>query len=720
MQNEVAVIDQIKMEVGEVKVEKIEVETESFGVEPNSWESVVEGAHDETTDRIIGLQRIKDEHNFVAAGSNIEILEKQSIKIKVEENWEDCKPFEPMYITEEDIFKLENNDDLIDGNTNIALNSGPEEKIHVESKDSSDELNCYSCNYTTSFKNLLVKHIMTEHSSDNPSLCCHCDATFESKITLDDHMIRVHPDLTSISSKIHECTYCTYKTVVKTQWTRHVSRHSKNRLRCIHCEATYKTKRNLDNHTLRNHPDASITSKVYECANCTYKTTVKIHLTKHMSKHTKTNYLRCKHCDETFKCRTGLDGHIIRKHPDFIETITSKIHECTYCEYKTTVKSRLANHMIRHTGHTDTKLRCEHCDDMFKHRTALADHMIRIHPHLMETITSKIHECEYCTFKTTVKGHLTKHMLKHNKTKLTCMYCIETFKRRIALADHITRKHPGFIGSVSHKIHKCEYCTYKTTVKGHLTRHMIKHTKSEVRCMHCHEPFKYPYLVGTTASEIRECTNCARQIVFEPPESAGNLNLSVRVHCNATYKTKKNLDDHIIKKHPESLESISSKVHECMYCTYKTTVKSHLIEHMIQHTETADMVKLRCIHCDEMFKHRTVLDEHIINKHPHLIATITNKIHECTYCAYQTVLKPNFIRHMLQHPGTVYSKKLKTCVHCNAIFKGKASLDNHTIREHPDSVASVSYKLRECGQCTYKTTLSSNFARHMRKHSKAV
>ncbi|VEN53222.1 unnamed protein product [Callosobruchus maculatus] len=111
----------MEMEVGEVKVEKTELDTESLGIEHNSWGLVVEGDHDERTNRIIGFQRIKDLHNFVEAGSNIEVLEMQSIKTKVEENWEDCKQFEPTYTTDEGIIEHDNNDDFIDEDKKIAL-----------------------------------------------------------------------------------------------------------------------------------------------------------------------------------------------------------------------------------------------------------------------------------------------------------------------------------------------------------------------------------------------------------------------------------------------------------------------------------------------------------------------------------------------------------------------------------------------------------------------
>nr|CAI5830851.1 unnamed protein product [Callosobruchus analis] len=578
----------------------------------------------------------------------------------------------------------------------------------------------------------------------NLSICVHCNATYKSKKNLDDHIIRKHPDfIESISSKIHECTHCTYKTTVKGHLTEHMVQHTETadiyKLRCIHCdetfkqtadsgqlitcthcEAKFKSKQKLDEHTLKKHPDliASVSSKIHECIYCTYKTTREDHPEAEDSYQHST----CIHCNAVFKRKRNLDDHIVRKHPDFIAFVsTADIY----------------------------MLRCLHCEATFKRKTGLDNHVIRKHPHFIASVSSKMHECTYCTYKTTMKSNFAKHMLKHPETANQCKFsicvqCKATFKSRPALDDHTLKKHPESIGSVASKnIYECTQCTFKTVKRTDLARHMLKHPEAADRCkfsvcVHCNATFKkkgkldehtvrkHPHLIASVTNKIHECTRCAFKTVMKAslarhvmkhPEIADSNKLIRCNHCNSTFKSKPALNDHIINRHPDFMASISSKIHQCKYCTYKTTWKSHFARHMLAHPETADSRKLsKCIRCNTEYKHKIGLDEHILRQHPELIASVSNKMHECTHCAFKTVFKSYLTRHMLKHPETADRCKFSACVHCNATFKSKPSLVDHTLRKHPDSVESNSIRIYECTHCAYKTCLKRSFTKHILKH----
>nr|CAI5821531.1 unnamed protein product [Callosobruchus analis] len=165
---------------------------------------------------------------------------------------------------------------------------------------------------------------------------------------------------------------------------------------CIHCNAKFKNKISLDNHTIRYHPNfvASVTRKVHECPCCTYKTTLKGNLHKHMmSKRPDTvkNYKFniCVLCNEKFKSN-DLHGHTIRKHPDFIGSITRKIQECTLCPYKS-VMSSIDKHMSKHSQITNKHKSntCSHCNATFKRKESFDDRAVRKHPDLVASISSK-------------------------------------------------------------------------------------------------------------------------------------------------------------------------------------------------------------------------------------------------------------------------------------------------------------------------------------------
>nr|CAI5821533.1 unnamed protein product [Callosobruchus analis] len=276
-------------------------------------------------------------------------------------------------------------------------------------------------------------------------------------------------------------------------------------------------------------------------------------------------------------------------------------------------------------------------------------------------------------------------MLKHpeavNNYKFQiCVHCNAQLKGKRSLDEHVIRKHPDSVASITSKMYECTYCTYKSTQSTYFAKHMLKH-----------------------------------------PEAANNYKFQICVHCNLKHKSKRSLDEHVIRKHPDSVASITSKIHECTYCTYKSTVSTSLAKHMLKHPEAVNNCKFQiCVHCNAKFKNKISLDNHTIRYHPNFVAAVTSKVHECPCCTYKTTLKGNLHKHMLIHPEAVNNYKFQICIHCNAKFKNKISLDNHTIRYHPNFVASVTRKVHECPCCTYKTTLKGNLHKHMLIHPEAV
>ncbi|VEN45350.1 unnamed protein product [Callosobruchus maculatus] len=160
---------------------------------------------------------------------------------------------------------------------------------------------CKHCSYKTTLSSHMTRHLTNCH----PESCCsvrskqypcnHCHAIFKSKAALDDHIIRNHEEfISSVSSKIHQCKHCSYKTTTITNLTRHLSKHPESgcsftpkQYPCNHCHAIFKRKVALDDHIIRNHEEfiTSISSKIYDCKHCSYKTTIASNVTRHLTKH---------------------------------------------------------------------------------------------------------------------------------------------------------------------------------------------------------------------------------------------------------------------------------------------------------------------------------------------------------------------------------------------------------------------------------------------------
>nr|CAI5870419.1 unnamed protein product [Callosobruchus analis] len=617
---------------------------------------------------------------------------------------------------------------------------------------------CTKCTYKTTrssrFRDHMAKH--PELGVICRCTCTYCNKTFAHKISLNDHIIKMHPDfIASVSSKIHECAKCTYKTTISSKLTEHMTKHPDLAsncvlIRCSYCNKTFAHKKSLNDHIIKIHPDfiASVSGKIHECTKCAYKTTRSSHFRDHMAKHPELAAIcRCTYCDETFPRKTLLNEHITKKHPDFIASVGCKVHECTKCSYKTTRSSHLKDHMAKHPELADNCVfyRCTYCNKTFVRKTLLNEHITKKHPDFIASVSCKVHECTKCSFKTTRIRNFKEHMVVHHELAgsriFKCTYCNKTFARKLSLNDHIIKKHPDFIASVSSKIHECTKCTYKTTRSSHFRDHMATHPELAAicRCTYCDKTFprktllnnhitkKHPDFIASVSCKVHECTKCTykttrssylKDHMAKHPELADNCVFCRCTYCNKTFASKTVLNEHITKKHPDFIASVSCKVHECTKCSFKTTRICNLKKHMVVHPELAgNRIFNRCIYCDETFASKLSLNDHITKKHPDFIASVSSKIHECTKCTYKTTRSSNFRDHMAKHHELAGNCVIIRCTYCNKTFAYKKSLDDHITKKHPDFIASVSSKVHECTKCTYKTTRSSHLKHHMAKHS---
>nr|CAI5856723.1 unnamed protein product [Callosobruchus analis] len=631
---------------------------------------------------------------------------------------------------------------------------------------------CSSCTYKTIRPYLLRKHIVAEHpdiaGNFTTNKCVYCNKTFVYKRSLDDHIVKKHPDfIASVSGTVHKCTKCTYKTVSKSQLKRHMVKHhdlAGNHIihRCIYCNKTFIRKQSLDGHIFKSHPDfiASVSRKVQECSRCSYKTIYPYRLRRHIvAKHPDiagnriTN--RCIYCNKTLTSKASLDDHIVMAHPDFIASVSRKVQECSRCTYKTILTSHLKRHILVKHPEIDgnrTFRRCIYCNKTFIRKRSLDDHIVKAHPEFIASVGSKVHECSRCTYKTILTSHLKGHNLaKHpdiagNRVLIRCIYCNKTFTSKLSLDDHIVKKHPDFIVSVSRKVHECSRCTYKTILTSHLKGHnLAKHpdiagNRVLIRCIYCNKTFtsklslddhivkKHPDFIASVSRKVHECSRCTYKTTFtsclkghiraKHPDIAYNIIINRCIYCNKTFTSKLSLDDHIVKRHPDFIASVSRKVHECSRCTYKTIITSHLKGHnLAKHPDIAgNRVLIRCIYCKKTFTSKRSLEDHIVKTHPDFIASVSSKIHECRQCTYKTTNIRNFREHsVVKHPEISDNCTFR-CTYCNKTFKFKQALDDHIIEIHPDFIACVSRKVHECKKCTYKTVSTSLLKRHMVKH----
>nr|CAI5835584.1 unnamed protein product [Callosobruchus analis] len=625
---------------------------------------------------------------------------------------------------------------------------------------------CTKCTYkTVSITNLkkhMVNHPDTPRNRTSRGIYCNCNKTFVREQTLDDHILKTHPDfITSVSRTVHECTKCTYKTVRASYLKEHIlvnhpdiagDRITK---RCIYCNKTFVRKETLDDHIVKRHPHfiASVSRKVHECTKCTFKTISTSQLRRHMVTHSENHpgyrvVSTCIYCNKIFVRKETLDDHIVRTHPDFITSVSRKVLECTKCSFKTINTNKLKEHILaKHPDIAGNRVTstCIYCNKTFVRKATRDDHIVKTHPDFIASVRRKVHECTRCTYKTVITNHLKQHMMINHPdiagSRITnrCIYCYKTFIREQTLDDHIVKRHPDFIASVSRKVHQCTKCTYKTVIINHLKEHMMTNhpdiagNRLTNRCIYCNKIFvrkrtlddhivkRHPDFITSVSRKVHECTKCTyrtvsinhlkEHITVNHPDIGDNRITNRCIYCSKTFLRKHTLDDHIIKIHPDLIASVSSKIHECAHCSYKTVMANVLKEHILaKHRDIPNnLITKRCVYCSKVFVGSESLDDHIVKRHPHFIASVSRKIHGCTKCTYKTVSTKLFKEHITVGDNEIFNR----CVCCGKTFIHKQALDEHIIKNHPGYISSVTSKIHECIKCNFKTTVKRSIRGHI-------
>ncbi|XP_060586186.1 GDNF-inducible zinc finger protein 1-like isoform X2 [Ruditapes philippinarum] len=246
-----------------------------------------------------------------------------------------------------------------------------------------------NCAYMTKFTTRMEKHIKTAHEASFDLRCNLCQ--FETKEVrkynkhMKDHFIG--PPFT--------CDYprCTYSSDKIQPMLTHRAIHSDERPFTCHCGMRFRT-----NNTLIAHKKVHLGKKDYTCPECGVSFATRNTLSQHSVKHSDMRPYLCDLCGFSTKFQSHLIAHK-RIH-------TGEVFKCQFpnCSYSTPKRSQLKAHMRAHLGirahvcevcgktfiershlkrheklHTDNRLQCEKCEYTTTRKDKLKDHMKRHH-----------------------------------------------------------------------------------------------------------------------------------------------------------------------------------------------------------------------------------------------------------------------------------------------------------------------------------------------------
>lgn len=383
------------------------------------------------------------------------------------------------------------------------------------------------------------------------------------------------------------------------------------------------------------------------------------------------NSNRCNKCGKNFAEKSNLSKHtrICSLSKDLKRSMMR--YSCDQCEYKCHEKSTMKRHQAKHSSNNFNSNTCSICGKNFSHRSTFLHHSKicgKPKDSKRSLMRFSCNECEYkCFFKEGIRLHIQARHLVRDCESNKCSKCNKSYANRANLWRHlkICGLSKNLIGSL---MVSCDYCPYKTVVKGNLIRHIKQK----------HLPRDY------------ESNKCSK--------------------CNKSYSCKATLLSHS-RVCGLSQDLKRSLMLSCDYCEYKTLEKCNLAKHI----KFIHLIQYKSNHCDKCgksFSFRTTLLKH--SKICGLSKDLKRSMmrFSCDQCKFKSHEKTSLIGH-IESKHLPRDHTLFKCSKCKKIFSHRSSLNKHSkICGKPENIRD-SMKLFSCNECKYKFYMKSNLVRHM-------
>ncbi|XP_069944218.1 zinc finger protein 674-like [Cherax quadricarinatus] len=304
------------------------------------------------------------------------------------------------------------------------------------------------------------------------------------------------------------------------------------------------------------------TSKIHQCSYCQYSTFKKIHLTKHIRIHTGEKPYACPYCDFRFSQKERLKPHI-RTHTG------EKPYACTECPYRATQKSTLVSHVLCiHRKDLEDQLSKEFSFVIVKFWPPNATPLIQ--PIDQQTIANykKLYPkamFQRC-FDITSDSELT--LREFWKNHFNIFHCIGLIDKVRLKGSDLTTATLGPVGAPETLLdtnteEKHYQCPYCPL---QLSQRCYK---SHIETHNSHKPYQCPFC-PYRSSERSKVNTHLRTHTGEKPYACHYCSLSFSVKCN--------LKTHI-RKHT------GEKPYSCPHCSYCCAHKSDLNRHITTHAK---------------------------------------------------------------------------------------------------------------------------------------
>lgn len=224
-----------------------------------------------------------------------------------------------------------------------------------------------------------------------------------------------------------------------------------------------------------------------------------------------------------------------------------------------------------------SRFKCSECGKSFKKFIALREHLKYQH---------SWYKCKVCQKQFLSTGKFEVHVKKNHSgyRPFQCPICGKLFQTKLLFLDHEKYTHEN------EKPYRCKVCSKKWTKLINLNMHMKTHVgEGSLKCQDCDESFDdaesldYHRKINHTMKRIvHECDLCLAEFT-----NLGNLTKHMRTHkeykphccviCERRFPTLKHLKEHISLKHKQN------EILMCELCHTTYLNENDLIDHIEQH-----------------------------------------------------------------------------------------------------------------------------------------
>ena len=261
--------------------------------------------------------------------------------------------------------------------------------------------------------------------------------------------------------------------------------------------------------------------------------------------------------------------------------------------------------------------------------------------------------------------------------------------------------------TIEAEIKKCKKCKFTTQTMKVLELHIENDHAYDFQCGECGKKFPFKNQLKLHRREVHE---------------EGTFSCFV---CNTSFKTHKELKQHIQKKCKSGSTMASAKIvhktnedilkedeHKCPKCPNITNNQVSLVNHInTKHV----VVKEKCVSCGKDFETRKILIKHIVENHTVNGIHVINR-HVCKICKVEEHGEAARDGHQCKKPE-------HTCSYCKMSFYSIEARQNHICESH--ELKTVDEQLRALKRKNTECRNGSNCYRAMYnrcwfKHSQQV